>query len=88
MKGDRNKSNLEENKEISNLVGECENAGFRKIIIDGFPYFSPNIVKRKRCFTYNPEGGCLYCGNKTFRYYSTVRKKKYYQCEKCGGINH
>jgi len=88
MKGDRNKSNLEENKEIRNWIEKCEKAGFREVVIDGFPYFFLNIARRKRCHTYSPEGGCLYCGNKTFRYYSTVCKKKYYQCEKCGGINH
>lgn len=46
------------------------------------------LVNRSRCFTYNPNGGCLYCGNKTFRYHSSESGKKYYQCEKCRGLNH
>jgi len=46
------------------------------------------MINRPRCYTFNPEKGCLYCNNKTFRYYSCVAGKKYYQCEKCRGINH
>ncbi len=48
----------------------------------------PKLVNRPRCKSYNPENGCLYCGNMTFRFYSSVYGKKYYQCEKCRGINH
>lgn len=51
-------------------------------------YERPKLVKRFRCKTYTPQAGCLYCGNKTFRFYSSVYGKKYYQCEKCRGINH
>jgi len=46
------------------------------------------LINRPRCYTFNPDGGCLYCRNKTFRYYCTAAGKKYYQCEKCRGINH
>lgn len=46
------------------------------------------LVNRHRCYTYNPPGGCLYCGNKTFRYWGQSFGKKYYQCELCWGINH
>jgi len=51
-------------------------------------YERPKLVNRARCKNYNPEKGCLYCGSKTFRFYSSVYGKKYYQCEKCHGINH
>lgn len=53
-------------------------------------YFNerPLLVKRFRSKVYIPEAGCLYCGNKTFRFYSSVYGKKYFQCEKCRGINH
>jgi hypothetical protein len=56
--------------------------------INGLTIFVRPLVKRGRCYTYNPTEGCLYCGNKTFRYYSQAYGKKYYQCEKCFGINH
>lgn len=62
--------------------------GFKSYVIDGITYFFPPLVNRARCSTYNLEAGCLYCGNKTFRYYSKAYGKKYYQCEKCWGINH
>lgn len=51
-------------------------------------YIRPKLINRHRCYIYKPEGGCLYCGNKTFRYYCTVCDKRYYQCEACRGINH
>ncbi|OIN97335.1 hypothetical protein AUJ66_03650 [Candidatus Desantisbacteria bacterium CG1_02_38_46] len=51
-------------------------------------YHQPKLVNRSRCYTYDPGGGCLFCGNKTFRYYSTAYGKKYFQCEKYSGINH
>ncbi len=46
------------------------------------------LISRSRCYTFHPDGGCLYCGSKTFRYYCSAARKKYYQCEKCRGINH
>lgn len=46
------------------------------------------LVNRPRCYSFNPIDGCLYCNNKTFRYHSISHGKKYYQCEKCLGINH
>ena len=46
------------------------------------------LINRPRCHTFNLDGGCLFCGNKTIRYYSSSYVKKYYQCEKCRGINH
>jgi len=88
MKADRNNSKSEAINIFKEWIEKWERNGFRKVIIDGFPYFFPPLVKRMRCFTYSPVEGCLYCRNKTFRYYSTVCRKKYYQCEKCGGINH
>lgn len=48
----------------------------------------PSLVNRPRCYSFNPADGCLYCNNKSFRYHSTSHGKKYYQCEKCCGINH
>jgi hypothetical protein len=48
----------------------------------------PKLVSRSRCTTFKLEGGCWDCGNKTFRYYSTIFGKRYYQCEKCRAINH
>jgi len=51
-------------------------------------YERPRLVNRSQCKNYSPEKGCLYCGNKTFRFYSNAYGKKYYQCEKCRGINH
>lgn len=51
-------------------------------------YSFPPLVNRARCFSYDSERGCLYCGNKSFRYYCQAYGKKYYQCEKCRGINH
>lgn len=46
------------------------------------------LVNRPKCNTYNPISGCYWCGNKTFRYYSSSFGKKYYQCERCNSINH
>lgn len=46
------------------------------------------LINRPRCHTFNPDGGCLFCGNKNFRYHCKAGGKKYYQCEKCRGINH
>ena len=60
----------------------------KKRIIDGIAYYFPNLVNRPRCFSFNPLNGCLYCNNKTFRYYSNSYGKKYYQCENCFGVNH
>ncbi|ODS35618.1 hypothetical protein BEH94_03430 [Candidatus Altiarchaeales archaeon WOR_SM1_SCG] len=88
MKVDKNNRNIRENEFIEEWVEKWEKKGFRKHIIDGLPYLFPSLVNRPRCFTYGTENGCIYCGNKTFRYYSKVSVKKYYQCEKCGGINH
>ncbi len=65
-----------------------EKKNFVKYAAEGFTFFFPPLVGRSKSFTYNPEGGCLHCGNPTFRYYSKVARKKYYQCEKCNGINH
>lgn len=48
----------------------------------------PKLVGRHRCTTYNPEEGCWDCGNKSFRYFSQIWGKKYYQCEKCRALNH
>lgn len=48
----------------------------------------PKLVNRSRCTNFKLEGGCWDCGNQTFRYYSIVFGKKYYQCEKCRAINH
>ncbi len=73
---------------LKNGLKNGKSKDFRKHIIDGAPYFFPPLVNRPKCSAYNPKEGCLYCGNKTFRYHSTVCNKKYYQCEKCGGINH
>jgi len=86
MKVDRNinRKNIEENSFYKNDQKKVT----QKRVINGFTYYFPHLVNRSRCFTYNPAEGCLYCRNKTFRYYSTVYEKKYYQCEKCGGINH
>lgn len=86
MKADRNK--FEKITEIKEWFNKWQKKGFKKVIIDGFPYLFPPLVNRKRSSTYNPEGGCLYCGNKTFRFRSKGGGKKYYQCEKCWGINH
>jgi hypothetical protein len=68
-------------------IEKWQKKGFVKHTIEGFTYLSPPLVKRERCFTYNPSAGCLYCGNNTFRYYSSGYGKKYYQCEKCQGVN-
>lgn len=65
-----------------------ENRKMKKKIIDGVTYYFPILVNRSRCFSFHLSEGCLYCSNKTFRYYSTSCGKKYYQCEKCCGINH
>jgi hypothetical protein len=62
--------------------------GFVKYVVDDITFFFPPLVGRSRCFTFNPEKGCLYCGNKSFRYFSSAGGKKYYQCEKCCGVNH
>ena len=88
MKADRNNSKLKENGFVKEWIEKWERENFRNYVIDGLPYLFPPFVNRPICFTYNPKEGCLYCGNKTFRYYSKVVGKKYYQCEKCGGINH
>lgn len=88
MKGGRNESKLEKINTVKDWVEKWEKRGFRKHIIDGFLYLFPPLVNRSQCFTYNLEGSCIYCGNETFRYYSKSEGKKYYQCEKCGGINH
>lgn len=87
MKAD-NSYKTEEISEVKGWVRKWEQKGFRKHIIDNFPYLLPPLINRTRCFTYSPDEGCLYCSNKTFRYYSKSGNKKYYQCEKCGGINH
>jgi len=88
MKADRNNSKVKENGFVKQWIEKWERESFRKYAIDGFSYLFPPLVSRPRCFTFNPKEGCLYCGNKTFRYFSKVAGKKYYQCEKCGGINH
>jgi len=88
MKADRNNSKSEENNIFKEWIEKWEKKGFRKHIINGFTYLFPPLVNKSPCFTYNPPEGCLYCGNKTFRYYSKAGGKKYYQCEKCWGINH
>lgn len=67
---------------------KTENRKIKKKIIDGVTYYFPTLVNRSHCYSFNPPKGCLYCKNKTFRYYSTSFGKKYYQCEKCCGINH
>lgn len=87
MKAD-DKSVLENITEIKQRIQKWEEKGFRKVVINGYPYLFPPLVKRTRCNTFNLENGCLYCGNKTFRFYSKAANKKYYQCEKCFGINH
>ena len=88
MRGGRNESKLEKISTVKDWVERWKKRGFRKHIINDFPYLFPSLVNRSRCFTYNPGGSCIYCGNKTFRYYSKSGGKKYYQCEKCEGINH
>jgi hypothetical protein len=88
MKADRNNIKKKENDFIKKWVEKWERKGFRRYVIGSFPYLFPSLVNRPRCFTYNPRDGCLYCANRTFRYYSKAGGKKYYQCEKCGGINH
>jgi hypothetical protein len=54
----------------------------------GLTIFVPHLIDRPRCHSFNPRNGCLYCGNKTFRFHSKAGNKKYYQCEKCWGLNH
>lgn len=88
MKADRNCLRMKKKDLVKEWVEKWKNKGFKKHIFDGSTYLFPPLVKRPRCFTYNPKEGCLYCGNKTFKYYSIVCNKKYYQCEKCRGINH
>ena len=67
---------------------EYLNKPFVKVIIDNHEFIFPELVNRPRCYTFDSPEGCLYCGNKTFRYHSKAGEKKYYQCEKCRGINH
>jgi hypothetical protein len=88
MKADKNDSKSEATNFLKVWVEKWEKKGFVKCVIDGFTYFFPPLVNRPRCFTCNSPEGCLYCGNNTFRYYSKAGGKKYYQCEKCWGINH
>ena len=88
MQADRNNVKSEGANILKDWIEKWERKGFIKHIINGFPYFFPPLVNKPRCFTYTPSEGCLYCGNKTFRYHSKIAGKKYYQCEKCGGINH
>jgi hypothetical protein len=85
MKADKN---ISKPREEGNVFIGYKKKGFRNYVADGITYFFPPLVNRARCFSYNLEDGCLYCGNKTFRYYSKAYGKKYYQCEKCWGINH
>jgi len=85
MKADKNISNP---REVDNIFIKYKKKGFKSYISDGITYLFPPLVNRARCFSYNLENGCIYCGNKTFRYYSKAHGKKYYQCEKCWGINH
>jgi hypothetical protein len=88
MKVDKNGSKSEATNILKEWVEKWEKKGFVKRVIDGITYLFPPIVNRPRCFTYNSPRGCLYCGNNTFRYYSKAGGKKYYQCEKCYGVNH
>ncbi len=88
MKADKNDGKSEAINFLKEWMEKWEKKGFVKRVIDGFTYLFPPLVNRSSCSTYNPPEGCLYCGNKTFRYYSCCFGKKYYQCEKCQGINH
>lgn len=87
MKADRNNNKLEATNS-QEWMEMWEERGFAKFTINGFTYLFPPLVNKPRCSTYNLPEGCLYCGNNTFRYYSSSYGKKYYQCEKCRGINH
>jgi hypothetical protein len=79
---------LEEVPEVKTWIKKWEKKGYKKQIIDNFPYMFPPLVKRLRCSTPYSKMACMYCGNTTFRYHSKSGGKKYYQCEKCRGINH
>lgn len=85
MKADKN---ISKERAVDSVFKKYYKKSFKICIVDGITYFFPPIVNRARCFSYNLENGCLYCGNKTFRSYSKAYGKKYYQCEKCWGINH
>ena len=87
MKVDKNKKKPELPDPFQKWIQKWKNKGFVKRIINGYPYLFPPLVNKSRCLTYNPPGGCLYCGNNTFRYYSKSGGKKHYQCEECWGIN-
>jgi len=74
--------------EKDDIFTKYRKKGFKICVIEEIIYLFPPLVNRRRCFSYNPQGGCLYCGNKTFRFHSKGYGKKYYQCEKCWGLNH
>lgn len=56
-----------------------------KRTINGFDYYFPKLVNRPT--TSKHTESCIYCKNRTFRYFRSHFGKKYYQCEKCFGIN-
>lgn len=88
MKADKTNNKSEMPNVLKEWIKKWEKKGFVKRVVNGYPYLFPPLVNKPRCSTYNPPKGCLYCGNNTFRYYSKGGGKKYYQCEKCWGINH
>lgn len=56
-----------------------------KRTINGFDYYFPKLVNKPTTKQYTEN--CIFCKNKTFKHFSSHFGKKYYQCEKCFGIN-
>ena len=85
---DKIKREVKDKPYFKRWIRKWVNLGFTKYSVEGYTYMFPPLINRTRCATYQPKGGCVYCGNNTFRFYSKSGGKKYYQCEACAGINH
>lgn len=68
-------------------LDDLKNGKIIKRTINGFNYYFPKLINRPTTKQYTEN--CIYCKNKTFRYFSGSIKmgKIHYQCEKCFGIN-
>lgn len=75
-----NDNNLSES-----ILNDLKNGKIVKRTIRGFDYYFPKLINKQTTKRYTEK--CIYCKNKTFRHFISRFGKKYYQCEKCFGIN-